>query len=113
MKKKILAIDRDDFVKATDDYNSVHFGPEGIAHGCHVLGWAVGQVVEDGDVITGFSDVQFRYPVYLGEEIEVKVIASTLTGRCVRVGVSIGDVQAVVFTMWKRGDKEHAQASSD
>ncbi len=106
--KKLLAIDRDDFVKATDDYNSVHFGPEGLAHGCHVLGWAVGQLVEDGDVVTAL-DVQFRYPIPVGSSIEVWVQGAE--GLCTHAAISAGDVKkAVVFRMWR---KEHAQAPGD
>ncbi len=108
--KKLLAIDRDDFAKATDDYNSVHFGPEGIAHGCHVLGWAAGKLCDDGDIVTGFSDVQFRRPVPIGSKLGVWVLERE--GHRTRAAVFMEgwDVQVAVFTMWR---KDRAKASSD
>ncbi len=107
--KKLLAVDRDDFAKATDDYNSVHFGPEAIAHGNLVLGWAVGKLCNDGDILAGYTDVQFRRPVPIGSGgLEVRPLE--YYGRRTLAKVYMDDVEVAVFTMWR---KDRAQASSD
>ncbi len=99
--KKISAIDRDDFAKCTDDYNSVHFGPEGIAHGNLVLAWAVGRLCDDGDILMGYTDVQFRRKVPIGlGMLDVRVVERE--GRRTLAEVYNGSVKVVVFTMWRK-----------
>ncbi len=98
-RMKLLIPDRDDYVKATTDFNSVHFGPAGIAHGCHVLGWAVGQAVDDGDILTGFDTVRYDYSVPFGSELELQVLERKRYS--IRAAVCIGDKPVTVFKMWR------------
>ncbi len=105
--KKILAKDRDDFAMATDDYNSVHFGPDGIAHGCHTLAWAIGQVVKDGDIISAL-DVRFNRPVPIGSVLDEPVVKDE--GNRLQVTVFMGTEMVLMFRMWRKG---RAQAPRD
>ncbi len=106
-RMKLLAADRDDYAKATADFNSVHFGPKAIAHGCHVLGWALGQVVDDGDITTGFTNARFDFSVPIGSEMELRVLERKKYS--IRAGVWVGDKEVTLFQMWRaRREQVHS-----
>lgn len=93
-KRQLMTWHRDVFANAADDYNSVHYGDDAIAHGLHVVGWAIGRIVKDGDVIVS-TQIQFRNPVPVGSEIELRL--AFRSGHHTRLAVYVGDTQAVVI----------------